>query len=170
MTVKNWKIILAKYKKVWSAVPAILFMVVIYWFSSRTAVQSQGSSNKVVDVVVAVGESCFGKIKDNRDQVYEILSTIVRKGAHFTEYAVLCVLLLYWLSSFSISYRRRCAIAVAISALYAATDEFHQLFVPGRSGQITDVMIDTSGALVGMLVVSAARIIVLHYRKPRTVY
>ena len=170
MTVKNWKIILAKYKKVWSAVPAILFMVVIYWFSSRTAVQSQGSSNKVVDVVVAVGESCFVKIKDNRDQVYEILSTIVRKGAHFTEYAVLCALLLYWLSSFSISYRRRCAIAVAISALYAATDEFHQLFVPGRSGQITDVMIDTSGALVGMLVVSAARIIVLHYRKPRTVY
>ena len=41
--------------------------------------------------------------------------------------------------------------AVISSAVYAATDEFHQLFVEGRSGEIRDILIDTSGALTGAL-------------------
>ena len=43
----------------------------------------------------------------------------------------------------------------AFCALYAATDEIHQLFVPGRGGQIRDVLIDSSGALIGLLFVFA---------------
>ena len=39
-----------------------------------------------------------------------------------------------------------------MGSAYAATDEFHQLFVPGRSGQMTDVMIDSVGCLIGCLV------------------
>ena len=38
------------------------------------------------------------------------------------------------------------------TSFYAATDEFHQLFVAGRSGQIKDVLIDTIGACIGLLV------------------
>ena len=38
----------------------------------------------------------------------------------------------------------------AIAAAYAATDEFHQLFVPGRSGQLSDVILDSAGALAGV--------------------
>ncbi|HJA34824.1 MAG TPA: VanZ family protein [Candidatus Mediterraneibacter merdigallinarum] len=43
------------------------------------------------------------------------------------------------------------------AALYAATDEVHQLFVPGRSGQISDVILDSAGALAGVLVLAAVR-------------
>ena len=42
---------------------------------------------------------------------------------------------------------------------YACTDEFHQLFVPGRSGQITDVMIDTLGGSIGVLIISVITLI-----------
>ena len=48
----------------------------------------------------------------------------IRKLAHFTEYLILCI-------------------------LYAFTDEYHQTFINGRTGQILDVLIDSSGSLLG---------------------
>ncbi len=70
--------------------------------------------------------------------------TILRKLAHLAEYAILGALL----------YRavRRPALAVALAALYAVSDEIHQTFVEGRVGAPLDVGIDTLGALVGVLV------------------
>ena len=51
-----------------------------------------------------------------------------------------------------------------IAAAYAATDEFHQLFVPGRSGQISDVVLDSAGALAGLLILTVAREIMKNRR------
>ena len=51
-------------------------------------------------------------------------------------------------------------IAISTVFIYACTDEFHQLFVPGRSGQFTDVLIDTAGGLIGLvciLILTACR-------------
>jgi VanZ family protein len=68
---------------------------------------------------------------------------VLRKIAHVCEYAVLGLLL----------YRatRREQLAVLIGVLYAASDEFHQHFVPGRHATVRDVAIDTGGVLVGVL-------------------
>lgn len=44
--------------------------------------------------------------------------------------------------------------ALAATAAYAATDEFHQLFVPGRSGQLKDVLIDTAGGALGLVLLA----------------
>ena len=70
--------------------------------------------------------------------------TVLRKGAHVTEYAILGALL----------YRalRREAPALATGIAYAATDELHQHFVRGRHGSPVDVAIDALGVTVGMLV------------------
>ena len=70
--------------------------------------------------------------------------TILRKGAHMTEYAVLAGLLLRAVGS----YRWALGIAVA----YACTDEVHQVFVRGRHGSPVDVAIDAVGALAGLAV------------------
>ena len=79
-----------------------------------------------------------------------------RKSCHFTEYAVL-----FWL--FWRAFRRpvrhdprpwnwgEAGLALAVVFAYAASDEFHQIFVPGRTPLVTDVMIDTSGGAMGML-------------------
>jgi VanZ family protein len=70
---------------------------------------------------------------------------ILRKAAHMTEYAILAVLL-----------RRATGSpgwAFVIAVAYAATDEFHQTFVPGRHGSPVDVGIDAIGALIGLAVV-----------------
>jgi VanZ family protein len=70
--------------------------------------------------------------------------TVLRKGAHITEYAILGALL----------YRalRREQVALAAGIAYAATDEFHQHFVRGRHGSPVDVAIDAVGVTLGMLV------------------
>jgi VanZ family protein len=70
--------------------------------------------------------------------------TILRKGAHITEYAILGMLLLRALE--------REALALAAGIAYAATDEFHQHFVRGRHGAPVDVAIDAIGVCLGMLV------------------
>jgi VanZ family protein len=74
------------------------------------------------------------------------LHTVVRKLGHVVEYGILGGL---WLRA--LDPRPRAAFwAIALSALYAVTDELHQSFVPSRTGAPLDVAIDTAGALVGV--------------------
>ena len=83
---------------------------------------------------------------------------LFRKGGHLTEYAVLCVLFWRVVASLHATYiplsfaqkRNGYLIAVACSLVYAATDEFHQSFVPSRTASVYDVMIDTVGAALGL--------------------
>jgi len=85
---------------------------------------------------------------------------VVRKASHVTEYAILALLL--WRA------RRKpirndtrpwsgadARFAVVIVALYASTDEFHQAFVPSRQASVWDVLLDTSGAALGILLLWA---------------
>ncbi len=142
-------------RKFWSALPMLLFMAVIFSFSAKTAAESSKSSNVFVEVLM--DERFPWAEQENQAAVHRKLSFLVRKCAHMAEYAVLSMLVLYWLFSFSVSYRARVGIAALISICYAASDEFHQLFVPGRSGQVRDVLIDAAGALLGLLFVSLVR-------------
>ena len=80
----------------------------------------------------------------------------VRKCAHLSEYAILALLFWRALRKPVRSDRRpwhwsEARLAILFVALYAATDEFHQLFVPTREGQVMDVVIDTTGGALGML-------------------
>jgi VanZ family protein len=70
------------------------------------------------------------------------LDIVLSKGAHLTEYAVLGFLLV-WAS-------RRESVAFVVGILYAASDEVHQHFVPGRHGSALDVVIDTVGIAIGV--------------------
>lgn len=76
-----------------------------------------------------------------------LLELLVRKGAHMAEYAVLFLLLFRALRLSGV--RRPGLTALLLSAAYAATDEFHQMFSEGRGPSSVDVLIDTAGAGVG---------------------
>ncbi|MDE7211577.1 MAG: VanZ family protein [Lachnospiraceae bacterium] len=153
-------------RKLWSAVPMLLLMAVIFSFSAKTAAESSKSSNVFVEVLM--DERLPWVEPDNpvrQESMRETLSFLVRKCAHMTEYAVLAMLALYWLFSFSIPYGIRCGLAVVICACYAASDEYHQTFVPGRSGELRDVLVDTAGALLGILFVTLLGIIIKRWKK-----
>ena len=80
------------------------------------------------------------------------LNFIIRKLAHFTEYAVLTTLGYWgWVKGIGRSPQQSLQIALFVSILFAMTDEVHQRFVPGRTSLVTDVLIDCLGASLAAL-------------------
>lgn len=97
---------------------------------------------------------------------------MVRKAAHVSEYAVLAVLLRHAIRQAfpdprNRDYWKTAGVALVLAALYAATDEFHQSFVPSREGSVVDVLIDTVGAACGLAVLAGFDTIRLWLRSRR---
>jgi len=78
------------------------------------------------------------------------LDLLIKKGGHFTAYAILAGLVWRALAPAPHNVRLMCLVW-AIACLYAVSDEVHQLFVPGRHGTPIDVVIDSAGALSAVL-------------------
>ena len=117
----------------WIAVAAC--MGVIFYFSAQTGDASQGTSDDLAFFL----NIPFG-------------SFIVRKGAHFLEFAGLAVLIFNALHS-TCGKSRPC-LSFIITAAYAVTDEIHQLFVPERACRFFDWLVDCSGAVAALIFVS----------------
>ena len=91
----------------------------------------------------------------NAQTTYSVIMA-VRKCAHLTEYAILVTLLWRALSSGIRGRRwewRPAWQALLVVVLYAASDEFHQKFVPTREASVLDVAIDTLGAVAGLILI-----------------
>lgn len=125
-------------------------MAVIFSFSAEKASQSDETSSSVIERIVKIIYKDFDswetQAKYEKVQSYQHL---VRKLAHMTEYASLGVLSCALALTFGMKIKNL-LFAFLFCVLYSGSDEFHQLFVPGRSGQITDVLIDSGGALIGI--------------------
>jgi VanZ family protein len=144
-----------------SWVPAFLMMLIVFNFSSKPAVVSGESSLAITDYIMKVYERITDVHYEESERMEKllILDYYVRKTAHVTEYAILAAAV-----AFPLWIRKRNGfglwrLSVLITAGYAATDEFHQRFVPGRSGELKDVLIDSLGAVLGallFLVIAAA--------------
>ena len=79
---------------------------------------------------------------------------MIRKCAHIVEYFIFSVLLWLSIRTPGEPWRFRWALlAVALATAYAATDEFHQIFVPGRGASVHDVMIDACGATLAQIII-----------------
>lgn len=148
-------------------VPAVLIMGIIFSFSAKPAVKSSESSIAIADRILKVYENISDQQIDQSLRINRLLQIehIVRKSAHITEYAILAASIAFalWISRFS-RYKILWS-SILISALYAATDEFHQRFVPGRSGEIRDVLIDTAGACLGALIFLAVIAVITRKQK-----
>ena len=77
----------------------------------------------------------------------------VRKMAHFSVYTCLGILLFLFMNTYEINNRKKVLISIGLAFIYACSDEIHQLFVGGRSGEFRDVLIDSCGAGFGIFVV-----------------
>ena len=142
---------------VWS----ILFAVMIFCFSARTGVESTGDSYTVGMEFGRLVHSDFKDWTENAQLAFaEKVDHPIRKLAHATEYAVFAMLLCgVWLDARR-KRRRSVVCAWGTATVYAMTDEFHQLFVPGRSGQVKDVLLDSCGAAVGVLILMLVMLLI----------
>lgn len=136
------------YKKnriIFSWILLVIWMIFIFYMSAQPADISNSQSGFVIKLLQSIGI-------DSSGNNIGLLTTIVRKGAHFSEYAILGLLSYNVMKNYFTKKRAR-IVAVLIVFFYACSDEFHQLFVSGRAGKITDVIIDTSGGIFSVLII-----------------
>jgi len=122
-------------------IPALLWALLIFFFSHQAAATSDTQSGFFLQLVAPLAPYL--------DE--DLLITVIRKSAHFFLYFILGALMFWALHPAVRSQKRRVLISVLIVAGYAALDEFHQSFIPGRSAEVRDVLIDTVGGLAGIL-------------------
>ena len=131
----------------------ILWCVTVFTLSAEIADNSSNTSGNTIKFMIKLINRNISN--DELQVVVNFLQPVVRKTAHFTLFAVGGILIYNMLDLF-ISHNKPISIkVVGISWLtvtcYAITDEVHQLFVPGRSCELRDMLIDSTGVLVGIV-------------------
>jgi VanZ family protein len=137
-----------------SWIPAAIVMVVIFMFSAKPAVNSDESSKAIATQVLKLYENITNNEYDNntRNNIIDKINHIVRKSAHFLEYALLALCFSLHLKALKVNGKYLLLLyATLFSAFYALSDEIHQYFIPGRSCQLRDVLLDSCGAATGAL-------------------
>ena len=117
----------------------------IFGFSSQNGEESGNLSGRITKFVIKQLP-----IEDT-EQSLKKTESVIRKIAHFSIYTLVGFLLMSFVSTYHLEENKRIEISLLVGILYATTDEIHQKFVPGRSCQITDVIIDSMGVLLGIL-------------------
>lgn len=131
----------------------LTWMIVIFSFSADPADDSSEKSMGIGYVMASIFVPGFDDWKVGRQQEFvKKIEHPVRKVGHAAEYAVLGFLCMGTCWTFHARHKKRhlFLIAWAAATLYAASDELHQWFVPGRSCQCSDVCLDSIGALAGI--------------------
>ncbi len=126
---------------------------IIFNFSSQKSEKSTQTSGRVIEKIVETNKKTRNLSNVEKQKKKEELIVPVRKTAHFTVYCILGILLYLFMKTFRIKEKNKIVTSILLAFAYACTDEIHQLFVQGRSGEITDVVIDTSGAVLGITLI-----------------
>ena len=128
----------------------VLWAGVIFFFSAQPDTVSSQQSGLFTQILEEAVIRISGSVKEGK-ALYAQLDHLVRKSAHFMVYFILGALAqrACWHSAKQKRPMRVLAVAVAACALYAVSDEIHQYFVPGRSMMISDMLLDSVGALCG---------------------
>ncbi len=134
-------------KRVILTVLTAAWMGLIFALSSDNADQSKKKSDTIIDKTVykvcqVVSNDC------NKSSFRKKYNFIIRKLAHFSEYFILGVLVIFTLREYGV---KNVFIPIIFCVLYASSDEIHQLFIKGRTGSIIDVLIDSCGSLTSIL-------------------
>lgn len=137
----------------------VLLAIVIFLFSSDTGDESGSKSSRVTDLILSIVIDDYKNMSEiEKEELVEKYSFIVRKLAHFSEYAALGFLIYGCFYTSNLSVKDKSTLMVFLpwimATLYASTDELHQMFVAGRGPSIIDVSIDSMGAFFGVWVFS----------------
>ena len=136
-------------KRMFKLTLLIGWMLLIFLFSNDTG---EVSTKKSDGLIIGTIEFLLERDLTDAEKIKYVdwFVTPVRKGAHLLVYFVLGYLMISTLKEFRLVDKRTYIYAVILCMLYAISDEVHQYFVPGRSAEVIDVVIDTVGASLGV--------------------
>ncbi|MCI8777970.1 MAG: VanZ family protein [Bacilli bacterium] len=144
-----------KNKKIIIYILLISWMGLIFFFSHQSAIDSDKVSSGVIDKIIHTIEIISNhKLTDNELKlISNYLVFPIRKLAHFTLYFILGILFYNLIKSYIKNNKKRIIVSLLFCLLYACSDEIHQIFIPGRSGEIRDVFIDSIGSFMGIILI-----------------
>lgn len=122
------------------------WMVLIFIFSSQPAEVSNQNNKFVIHLFNLLG-------LDLNSMLGTLCDFIIRKAAHFIIYFILYILVYRAINKKGNTDIKGYILPILVVFLYACSDEFHQAFVPGRGPLFRDVLVDTTGGLMGFLII-----------------
>lgn len=136
-------------KKIIKIILVLLCMFTIFSFSSDSGNISTSKSDRTI---VKIYQFITNKklSTSEKEKVIDKYVVPVRKSAHFIIYLILGVLVVSLIKEYRMIDVKSLIIAIIFCFLYACSDEIHQLFVNGRSGELLDIIIDTIGSSIGI--------------------
>ena len=137
----------------------------IFSFSNQNGVQSSGVSRKVTKILTNNIKKVQAMSKEEKEIFMNNAEKIIRKLAHFSIYTVVGFLMMALMSTYNAKTIIRVSISFGIGVIYAISDEIHQYFIPGRSGRVFDVIIDSFGVLTGICIIMIILYIITRIKK-----
>lgn len=166
------------FMKIW-IIRVLLLALILWWmytiydFSGDTGEQSQSLSDKITIKVVHIIEKNYDSLApEEQKELFDHTSFYVRKIGHFGEFAILAILISFFVMTFEKLKANRKLLWIipgVICFLYALSDEIHQGFVDGRTPKVFDVGVDTVGGLFGALFIFVIYIVVNKKKNKRDV-
>ena len=137
-------------RKIIKLILLIGWMILIFSFSMDNATESSNKSNSII---IWITENIFNKNynEEDIDIITNKYSFIVRKTAHFTIYFILGLFFIMYLEEYHSLSKKDIIYTILFVLIYACSDELHQLFTIGRSGEIRDVLLDTLGGVLSSI-------------------
>ena len=160
-----------------SLILCILWMGFIFYNSSQSGIESNNKSKSIINQILYDNDKDYGvknilimsggksettdyigdesgniAYDDYYNTYLQNINIILRKGAHLFEFLILAILVAWVMVSYEITGRRAVVYVLFIVLLYAVSDEFHQLFVPGRTARVQDILIDFIGGIIGTVI------------------
>lgn len=155
-------------KRIAAFAAVFLWLFVIFSFSREDAGKSSGTSASVIDKVATVTvEEYKDYTPPQKIEFIESWQHTVRKAAHFTEFFILGVLTFAALLTLPLKSGGRLAFSSLFCLLCAFFDELSQTFSLGRSMQVTDMLIDFSGAVLGIIIIRLFTLLVQSVKNKR---
>lgn len=172
-------------QRILALILVFMWMITVFIFSSQDGVDTLNTSGAVISVIESTTNNTSEVVSDNlgktdnknslENKKYKYtysnkIQKIVRKNAHYFLYMIGGVFLSVFFcadSRYKVIKIKFAIYAIIVGIVYACTDEFHQRFVPGRTGSIKDVFIDSIGVITGVILVFILKIILNKKRKDK---
>ena len=157
-----------EHKTVWISLLAVIaVMSFIFFMSAQTEEESSKTSGGIVDIFIDIFLPDFDELPiSEQTEKLNVITNVIRKLAHYTEYAVLGFFLALHLNELKSKLYCKAELwySLIVGSLYAVSDECHQYFVPGRGPGVKDVLIDSLGVLTGLVII----VCILRMKKNKT--
>ncbi len=152
--------------RIFFIVLCILWAALIFSMSGEVAIESAERSGGISEFVAQLFVPNFEELSEvEKEEVFSIVDLIIRKTAHFCIYGVLGVLICLASLGYAAIFKVHLFRTVLLGALYAASDEIHQYFVPGRGPGARDVLLDIVGLICGAIFILLIVRLVLNHRR-----